>query len=109
MHRAPLSGNSLVTKRLDSKTKEIHRHKLREIRSQINSARPMTFNHLKHKAKKERILEERYTEIERENRILLEKMSMMHKRPNRYLSANPKRSLNDAVRRKRLVEITEQN
>jgi hypothetical protein len=36
---------------------------------------PPKFQHLKKKMKKTQMLEERYTEIERENRILLEKMT----------------------------------
>jgi len=36
---------------------------------------PSQFRHLKKKYKKTQMLEDRYTEIERENRILLEKMT----------------------------------
>jgi len=56
---------------------------------------------------------ERYTEIERENRILLEKMSnIMQKRkfgqkPNLY--PYPKKSLNGEQRRKELIKITVEN
>jgi E3 ubiquitin-protein ligase TRIP12 len=73
------------------------------MRPAVNSSRPQTFNHLKFKAKKERMLEERYTEIERENRILLEKMTMARKRRgHRVLTPTPKRSLNESIRRERL-------
>ena len=54
----------------------------------------------------------RYTEIERENRILLEKMSniMQNSKPSLY---NPKRieksSLNRVQRKKELMKITVEN
>ena len=68
------------------------------MRSQIATCRPQKYSHLMRNPKKERITEERFTEIERENRILLEKMTKMHKRPNRYLSTPKPRSLNASVR-----------
>lgn len=40
-----------------------------------NIEAPAQFRHLQTKPKKVQMLEERYTEIERENRILLEKMT----------------------------------
>jgi len=58
------------------------------------------------------MLEVRYTEIERENRILLEKMSniMQNHRPSLY---NPnqlfKPSLNREQRKKELLRITIEN
>ena len=52
-------------------------------------------------------LEERCTEIERDNRILMEKMKKIHEKPHRQLSDYSKRkpSLNVVIRRKRLKEI----
>ena len=55
---------------------------------------------------------ERYTEIERENRILLEKMSniMQKQQPSLYKPPiKPKTSLNRDIRRKELVKITLEN
>ena len=55
---------------------------------------------------------ERYTEIERENRILLEKMShiMQNPKPNLYNPNEPKlKSLNREQRRRDLVKITIEN
>lgn len=57
-------------------------------------------------------MEQRYTEIERENRILLEKMSniMQNPKPSLYNPpANEKRSLNRDRRRRDLVKITMEN
>lgn len=44
--------------------------------------------HLKSKPKKNQMLEERYTEIERENRILLEKMTNILQNPKGISHAN---------------------
>jgi E3 ubiquitin-protein ligase TRIP12 len=63
--------------------------------------------------KKEALMEQRYTEIERENRILLEKMSniMQSNKPSLYKppSAISKKSLNREKRRRELVKITIEN
>ena len=58
---------------------------------------------MKKKPKKDQMMEERFTEIERENRILLEKMTSMHKRPNKYIGMVHKKSLNDYKRKERLA------
>jgi hypothetical protein len=62
--------------------------------------------------KKEALMEQRYTEIERENRILLEKMSniMQNPKPNLYNPNNEyKKSLNREQRRRDLIKITVEN
>jgi len=62
--------------------------------------------------KKEALMEQRYTEIERENRILLEKMSnIMQSNKNHLYNPNlgQKRSLNREVRRRELIKITLEN
>lgn len=63
-------------------------------------------------AKREAVLERKYADIERENRILLDKMSniMQDNKPKLY---NPKRfevpSLNRDARKKSLMKITAEN
>lgn len=57
-------------------------------------------------------MEQRYTEIERENRILLEKMSniMQNPKPNLYKpNQDLKKSLNREQRRRDLIKITVEN
>ena len=44
-------------------------------KSMLDNTPPVTLNILKKNPKKNQMVEERYTEIERANRILLEKMS----------------------------------
>jgi len=52
---------------------------LRNMKCSIDNKPPTTQRHLKRNAKKEALLEERYASIERENRLLLEKMSYIMK------------------------------
>merc|ERR1719362_2194676 len=60
--------------------------------------------------KKEQMLEERYTEIDRENRILLKKMSDIAKQtpPNSARLSGPN-SLNQNARKRELLRITSDN
>jgi hypothetical protein len=64
------------------------------------------------------MLEDRYTEIERENRILLEKMTSIMQKPNRtstsfstdrFTAPISKKSLNRAQRKQELLKITLEN
>ena len=117
MNRGLPIGNKLLTKKWQEKDREIHLRKLRDIKPQINLSGPTKFKHLNKKAKKEQLLEDRYTEIERENRILLEKMtSIMHNgnqsaQTQNNFSAPPyqKRSLNKEARKRELLKITIEN
>merc|ERR1740123_622605 len=61
--------------------------------------------------KKEQMLEERYTEIDRENRILLKKMSDIAKQtpPNSARVPGGPHSLNRDARKRELLRITSDN
>ena len=48
---------------------------LREMKSSIDNKCPRAASHLRTKAKKNALMEERFAQIETENRLLLEKMS----------------------------------
>jgi len=84
MHRAIPVGSKLLNRKWEEKEREIHIRKLKEIKAQVAIREPTKFKHLKKKLKRTQMLEgngtpaeniDRYTEIERENRILLEKMT----------------------------------
>ena len=93
--------HNILESKWNSRTRSLHRGKLKNIRSVLDTTRPTTFNHLAKKPKKDQMLEERFTEIERENRILLEKMTMTNKRTNKFISLakSTKKSLNNYKRR----------
>merc|ERR1719188_298047 len=69
-------------------------------------------DHFRTNLKKERLLEDRYMEIDRENAILLKKMEEHIKKPNPYTKGGDKEkpaSLNRDKRKHDLLEITKEN
>jgi Hemingway/CFA97 len=109
MHRAIPVSNKLLSKKWDENNRRIHAEKLKNMQSRVNSGSPMKFSHLKFKAKREQIVEDRLTEIERENRILLEKMSsIMSKKQNKDNPSTVK-SLNKNARKEQMRRITLDN
>jgi hypothetical protein len=77
-------GSKLLQKKWEQKEREMHLSKLKDAKPSVDVREPTQFRHIKKKLKKNQILEgkqclsydaDRYTEIERENRILLEKMT----------------------------------
>lgn len=69
-------------------------------------------DHFRINLKKEQLLEERYTEIDRENQVLLRKMAEAMRKPNPYTD-EPRESrptsLNRTGRKKELLRITQEN
>lgn len=109
MFRAIPNGNKVLSKRWEEQKLQIHYEKLKRIKSSIDKSCPATFSHLKRKPKKEQMVEERFTEIERENRLLLEKMSQIMVSKSSKSGTQPKKSLNKEIRRRQLVQITSEN
>lgn len=102
MYRAIPASNKLLQKKWMDKEREIHINKLKDMKAQVEIREPTQFRHLKKKSKKTQMLEgkrinhliyqiiDRYTEIERENRILLEKMtSIMQNGKQVPVTVNP--------------------
>lgn len=83
------------------------------MRPQVDTTVPSTaqFDHVRNNLKGEQLLEERYREIDRENRILLQKMSDVMKQQSystpRARSGPP--SLNRDARKTELTRITQEN
>eukprot|EP00347_Sterkiella_histriomuscorum_P015405 403357145 len=99
MKGGPLVSSKLLDKRWKQKDQEIHKQRLREVKSAVRTLQsaPYQPNPVIRNYKREAMLERRYTEIERENRILLEKMSgiMQTAKPQLYNPLlNDRRSLN---------------
>ena len=102
-------GNKILSKKWEETNQKIHADKLKKMQPRVNSGSPVKFSHLKYKAKRDKILVDRFTEIERENRILLEKMSsIMNKKQLKDGSAGVK-SLNKAARKEQMRRITLDN
>ncbi|KAL4453740.1 hypothetical protein ABPG74_009636 [Tetrahymena malaccensis] len=108
--RNVLMGNRILYNKSIERNQEIHLKKLRDIKSNFRAKSP--FSYEINKKKKEQLQETKHTEIERENRILLEKITNIMQ--NKQITMSMKRvmspkSLNQTVRKKKLVQIAEEN
>jgi hypothetical protein len=65
----------------------MHKQKLQTTTARIDNSKPSALQYPIIKAKKERIIEERCTEIEKANRILLERMTSILKGPATHTSS----------------------
>merc|ERR550539_351966 len=70
-------------------------------------------HHVRLNLKKEQMLEERYTEIDRANRILLKKMSEIMRQEDHPSNPSPRQpgpqSMNSGARKKELIRVTQDN
>ena len=111
----PTSANKLLQKLWDEKNQVIHKQKIKNIKSRIDQKSPYRYAHVFKNSKKEQILEgkdysDRYTEIERENRILLEKMSqIIQTRSNSMSKVNKFQMINESKRKKSLEKLVSDN
>jgi hypothetical protein len=90
----------------------MHKKKLKSMKPSIDNKPPRVHRHLKRNKKKEQMQEERFAQIERDNRILLSKMSEIMQRntlDNVNDSMRYAKSLNRESRKKELQRITAEN
>jgi len=115
MHRAyqPLTAthNKLLQKRWDSTRHETHRRKVHQAEAVIDNHAPKTYLHLHLKLKKLQLEEERLATVERDNKILLEKMSCIMRTKGRVDNRNDykQKSLNKSKRQRELLRVTHEN
>ncbi|KAG5179681.1 KIAA1430-like protein-domain-containing protein [Tribonema minus] len=115
--RAMPTGNKACHERHVRKCQDLHRQQLTSIKSTIDNKPPKTLRAVAGtNAKKQQLMEDRYAQIERDNRILLEKMStIMRSRPTVALAesveaqARYAKSLNRESRKRELQRITREN
>ncbi|XP_078332375.1 sperm axonemal maintenance protein CFAP97D1-like [Crassostrea virginica] len=116
MHRAyqPLTpaNNIYLRQRWDQEFYEEHRKKISQAKSVIDNKPPKTYMHLHIKLKKLQMEGERLAIVERDNRILLEKMAHIMRtggsvdnRKEDYMQ----KSLNKTKRQRELLRITHEN
>eukprot|EP00920_Eleutheroschizon_duboscqi_P024881 GHVT01061615.1.p1 GENE.GHVT01061615.1~~GHVT01061615.1.p1 ORF type:complete len:343 (+),score=35.79 GHVT01061615.1:4254-5282(+) len=93
MHRSVPIGNRICNKRWESHVQQVHEKKKAEVRPSIDMSAPPTFQsaRMRTNAKKDRMEEERCQEIDRHNRILLQRMYEVMNRPSRCFSSSPYR------------------
>lgn len=105
-------GNKQCYARHVKMCQDKHKEKLREMKCSIDNQAPKRHTHLSRNLKKEQLMEERYSEIEKDNRLLLEKMSyiMRHNSlDNQNESSKYGHSLNHGQRKRELARITKEN
>lgn len=105
--------NKACTERVRKREFDMHKQRIKDIKSQVDTTRPHVcqLDHLRNNMKREQLLEDRYYEIDRDNRILLQKMSDIMKSPT-YSSERAKSgppSLNRDSRKTELMRITHEN
>lgn len=108
------SGKRSLSRRWIQHIQDIHHEKLKNIKPTVDISCPPDFSHLRSKAKKEQQKEgnnhkDRFTEIERANRLLLEKMSSIMNSKTPQSLPYYKRSLNTEVRKKNMEKIAGDN
>lgn len=117
MNRQLPTINRLVGEREKVREHELHYKRLRNIKSNIDNKCPKKPTHLKARGgKKEQILVDKVTEIQKENRILLKKMLTIDLKPTNH---NPQKikviptpsafSLNRGQRIRELTRVTQEN
>ena len=111
MFRGIPSTSKLLQKKWAEKEKEIHKRKLKEVRGQMHIVPPAEQKHLTTRSKPDLLKEERFTEIERENKLLLDKMTRIMKHGSQSSASIPfeKKSLNKESRKRELLKITMEN
>jgi len=108
-----------LNKHLDDKwvkhCQRLHKQKLKQMKPAIDNKPPPKFVHLAQNLKKQQMDEERYSQIERDNYILLDKMSYIMTHPQlldeKYMGPPVTfgKSLNKEYRKRELMRITEEN
>lgn len=106
-------GNRITSQKYDDYCMRLHRRRLKTIKADVDNHSPKRHAHLRRNLKREQMMEEHYAKIERENRILLEKMSQImqgkHGLDNICLAHKYAHSLNKNHRKRQLQRITIEN
>jgi len=114
MHRATNRGNQVAARKYNEYCQRLHKKRINNMKACIDNKPPKRPTHMKKNLKREQMMEERYATIERENRLLLEKMSAImqggHGIDNRLRRPdNVGASMNKSFRKKELQRITQEN
>ena len=108
-------GNKHLDDKWVKHCQNLHRAKLKQMRPAIDNKPPPRFVHLEQNLKKQQMDEERYSQIERENYLLLDKMSYIMTHPQlldeKFMGPPVTfgKSLNKDFRKRELMRITEEN
>ncbi|KAM5181656.1 LOW QUALITY PROTEIN: uncharacterized protein CFAP97D2 [Mantella aurantiaca] len=115
MHRAyqPIlpCGNKYLQQKWDKTYYDEHKRKVQSAKPMVDTNSPHTYVHLNLKLKKLKLEEERLSTIERDNRLLLEKMSTIMRTKGRIDNKNnySTKSLNKEKRAQELLKVSREN
>ena len=101
MDRALPEFNTVLHKKWIQDAKRMHRKKLQLTTSRVDNSLPSSYNYPIVKSKKEMIIEDRCTEIERANRILLQRMTSILAGPATHMIHQSQTARHHSVGRKR--------
>lgn len=111
MHRAQPVASQICTEKVNARSYNLHRQKLATVKPSIDNRPPKMYPHLYQKLKKAQVEEERCSEIERDNRTLVKRMTEIMQRGGLDNAKPSERvsSLNKVRRRQELERITKEN
>lgn len=115
MHRAyqPIlpCGNKYLQQKWDKTYYDEHKRKVQSAKPMVDTNSPHTYVHLNLKLKKLKLEEERLSTIERDNHLLLEKMSTIMRTKGRLDNKNSyvTKSLNKEKRAQELLKVSREN
>ncbi|XP_043927929.1 uncharacterized protein CFAP97D2 [Protopterus annectens] len=115
MHRSyqPIlpCGNKYLQQKWDKAYYDEHRKKVEAAKSVVDTTQPKQHGHLQLKLKKLKLEEERLSVIERENQLLLGKMSFIMRTTGRIDNRNnyESKSLNKEKRQQELLRVVKEN
>lgn len=105
-------ASKITARRNMQRDHDLHRKRITLQRAAIDMAEPhaVGMDHIRNNLKREQLLEERYMEIDRENGLLLRKMSEIMKKPVQLQdNRSGPTSVNKDGRKKELQRITHEN
>lgn len=104
-------ANRYLQKKWDGSDYDKHLDSLSKIKASIDTTAPQTYMHMHLKPKKLQLEEERLAVIERDNRILLEKISNVMRTKGRVDNQNdyPFCSLNREKRQREMLRVVHEN
>ncbi|KAJ8383528.1 hypothetical protein AAFF_G00219780 [Aldrovandia affinis] len=104
-------GNKYLQHKWDKTHYEMHMKKVQSAKPTVSTAPPQTYSHLQLKMKKLTLEEERMSIIQRDNKMLLEKISFIMRTTGRIDNRNyyENRSLCGKKRQQELLRVTKEN
>jgi len=112
MYRVEAKPNKYLWEAQKKHEHELHLKRIRNVKAGVDMKPPKGFGEYRRNVKREQMMEDRYAQIEHENRLLLSKMSDIMQKGSMDNVSNAWQyghSLNRTNRRKELQRITEEN